>query len=284
MQNNTMMISTLGVAGCLLLSGAASAQIAYDTLGFEPGSGFVPGFSLEGQGGGTPERVFQAAGNPNAGFSSIVSAGTGVGGSVSATLEVTGTAGFDDASVGVIVPFNGSAVPDGPVTVSLDMNVFAQPVDDFLFGFTVFGQGNPNETVPFTADILVDPTNGNVFRTAEDFTFQPTGQSVTLGMYSSFELVLDYTSKTFTLDVDGSTSGPFGFVENANGVNLDAQGRTNDFSAVAFSVFDNGSANDDVGFAGTAFYDNLVVVPEPATMALAAFAGLGLLRRRRRAA
>ena len=283
MQTKTTTLAAAAAAAVALAAGAASAQIAYDALGFEvPSSGFQ--FTgLEGQAGGSPERTFFARQGTNT--TAVVSGDVGVNMSDAVQFDLVDNPGtFDSGDYGVIVPATGSAIPDAPVMIDLALQVLQGPAGGPLFGFTAFGSpANAMGQQPIAAEVFVNSADGSLFinDTTSQLGLTDTGFDVELDEYNFFSLDLDYDTKTFDLVVDGSSVGTFGFRTMQNfGGDVDSQGRVDDFRGVTLAGFESGGAPTSI--AGTAFYDNLVVaVPEPAVAGLFAVAGLTALRRRR---
>ena len=279
-----MKTTTLAAATAVALAaGTASAQIAYDALGFEvPSSGFE--FTgLEGQAGGSPERTFFARQGTNT--TAVVSGQIGVNMSDAVQFDLVDNPGtFDSGDYGVIIPATGSAIPDAPVMIDVALQVLQGPAAGPLFGLTAFGSpASATGQQPIAAEVFVLSTDGSVFvnDTTTQLGLNDTGIDVELNEYNFVSLDLDYDTKTYDLVIDGTSLGTFGFRTMQNfGGDVDGQGRVDDFRGVTLAGFESGGAATSI--AGTAYYDNLVVaVPEPAVAGLFAVAGLTALRRRR---
>ncbi len=263
-----------------LSAGTAHAAINYDSLGYEvPSSGFAY-TGLEGQGGGSPSQVYLFRGTGNS-ANAAVAATIGKDGTDGVQFDLIDQPGqLDNGDYGVFTADGGSEIPDGLVTVSLEMNVLSNILEGPIFGFTVFGANTtPTGTQSIAADVVVDPEGSLFVNDATPFGFADSGINVAMNVYNAYELVLDYTAKTYELLVNGSNLGTFDFRAGQNFGFTDAQGRTNDVRGVSFVGFDQGLSS--VPVAGTAFYDNLVVVPEPALAGLFGITALVGLRRRR---
>ncbi|MEM7808079.1 MAG: PEP-CTERM sorting domain-containing protein [Planctomycetota bacterium] len=272
-------IAKAACAATLIAAGSASASINYDVLGFEvPSSGFNF-VGLEGQGGGSPDKVWQFRGTSNSANATVAST-IGVAGTDGVQFDLVDQPGaFDNGDYGVIIA--PDVVPDGPVEAGIALNVLQNLAEGPIFGFTVFGSNStPTGLQSIAGEFVVDPSTGEVFvNSATPFDFVGTGTFVPLSVYNDFDLVLDYTAKEYDLFVNGGLIGTFDFRAGQTFGDVDGLGRTNDFRGVTFLGFDQNLSA--VPLAGTAYYDNLVVVPEPAVAGLVGLAGLFGLRRKR---
>ena len=296
MHNSKMTTAAFGVAASLLLGTSAGAQVAYNSLGFEvPTSGF--GFAgLEGQAGGSPQRTFVADTNTSDSATATVSGGVGTLGSDGVSFEIQNSFNTSPSNPSVldvgqyaVTTAPGGVVPTDDVVVSLDISPFFTSTNsEFAYGFSVYGapSGGPlsPDGAPLTLDVVITTDDGSVFVGSGSDAFTDTGVDVPLATvaaaYSNFEVSIDYTAKMFDLAVNSLPVGTFDFRTGQSGVDVDSSGRTNDYAGVLFLGFEvdpNSTSNVD----GLAYYDNLVVIPEPTTLALASLAGVGLLRRRR---
>ncbi len=285
MQFNVKSVLGACCAGVLSMSlaGAASADIGYDTLGFEvPSSGFTY-VQLEGQAGGSPSRLWRAIQGTNQ--DPVVTPGVGVGGTDGVQFEVVdGPTTFDYGEVGTFgssLGIGGEA-PTAPVVINLDLSVVNGAVGSTpFFGFSAFGgTTTPAVGSPRIATILVDSDSGALLvNDGGSGGGTISAGTVTLNAYHNYNLVLDFTTKTYELEVDGTSRGTFDFSSETTGVR-DANGKAELFSGLNFLGLESGAASTTV--ASLAFYDNLTIaVPEPTSLALIGLGGLAMLRRRR---
>jgi hypothetical protein len=258
---------------------AVSAAAQYDALGFEvPSSGFNF-VGLEGQGGGSPDTVWLFRGTSNS-ANATVAAGVGVAGTDGVQFDlVDNTGSMDNGDYGV--PFGGDMVPDDLVEVGVAINVLQNVQEGPVFGFTVFGSNSsPSGQQSIAAEFVIDPLSGEInVNNQTPLDFVGTGFTVPLDVYNDYDLVLDYDAKTYDLTVNNTLVGTYDFRAGQTFGDVDSMGRTNDLRGVTFLGFAQDVST--VPLAGTAFYDDLVVVPEPATAGLMGLFALVGLRRRR---
>jgi hypothetical protein len=112
----------------------------------------------------------------------------------------------------------------------------------------------------------VDATTGDVlYQATGTGALTETGSRVSFGQWNHFDIELDYSTDQYTISLNFTELGTFGFVD----------GNLNQFSDADISAF---SAAGDAGsqaLTGIAYYDNFLVregpcpIPEPTTAALA---------------
>lgn len=258
-------------AGATLLAGAAAttnAAVLYDSGGFEAARGFValpPENNLEGQDPlegpwfkvGTTSTAVVQTNAPRSGLQAV-------------RVNHDGT----DALWGVPAPAAAGSV--GSVTIDFDMRVDspAQPVPNSgpLFGIESY---DSTSGVKQIAGLSMDATTGDVlYRQAGTGAWRSTGRVLGAGTYNRFTLSIDYSSKAYSVSVNGALLHTEGFVDS---------------TAAAFSdapIVARGLATGNVVETGTAYFDNYTInsaaaVPEPAALGAIAAATLVALRRRR---
>ncbi len=249
-----------------------------------PGEGQVisPGQWLKTNGAGLSTAVVQSA---------VFAPGGGT-----QAVRVNRAATSDDRWA---VPVNALGYPDYPtpfppepqqpfICVSWDMRVEQTlgPVDTFgpFFGVETYDDdGNP---VGLLGSLGVDATTGDVLYQAPGTgVLTETGNVVNFGEWNHFSIELDYSTHQYSIFLNMTNLGAFGFVDQAN-----IPGGLDQFSDADIAAIAAAGDAASQALTGTAYYDNFLVregqcpVPEPAAAALAAFGVLGAcsLRRRRR--
>jgi hypothetical protein len=116
----------------------------------------------------------------------------------------------------------------------------------------------------------VDATTGNVlYQATGTGALTATGSTVTFGQWNHFDIELDYSTDQYTISLNFTDLGTFGFVDPG----------LNNFSDADISALAAAGNAASQALTGTAYYDNFLVregpcpIPEPATAALVA-AGL----------
>jgi hypothetical protein len=156
------------------------------------------------------------------------------------------------------------------------------PANTFGPFFGVEAYDDDAAVIGLLGSLGVDATTGDVlYQDQGTGFFTETGSVVNFGEWNSFHIQLDYFTDTATFGLNNAIIATTGFVDSG----------LNEFTDATISAI--GAAGDPASQAlvGTAFFDNFIViedslpclVPEPATMALAAI-GLAALRMRRRVA
>ncbi len=120
--------------------------------------------------------------------------------------------------------------------------------------------------------MTITPNGGGtgVVRYHNGSGFQTIGSGLSLGTWYTFTLTADVNTDTFGLVVSDGTSTVI------SGSNLGFRNAVTDLNRIAFT------SNAAAGQTGADYnFDNVNVVPEPATLGLVGLAGLGLIAMRR---
>lgn len=167
------------------------------------------------------------------------------------------------------------------VCIEWDMRVEQSGAGANEFGpfFGVEAFDDDGAEVGLFGSLGVDSANGDVlFQSAGTGFFAETGAQATFGEWSSYRLILDFDTDSYSYYKDGSLLGTEGFVDNGLGLE-----QFTDANIAALAA----AGGTSLGLTGTAYFDNFVVfetdvkIPEPASLSLL-LAGLSLVATRRR--
>ena len=293
----TRAIRPLAVCTCLAIVSGFTGGVAHEALADDDdivnASGFELPFTTVFLGTGQLEGQINPAGegqvippgqwlrSPATGGSTAVvqSAVFAPGGGIQA-VRVNRAANNDARWA---VPVNHLGYPDYPnpfppepaqplICIRWDMRVeqTAGAPDTFGPYFAVEAYDDDVNQVGLLGSLGVDATTGEVLYQAPGTGFlTPTGVVVNFGEWNNFQIGLDYSTDQYSLLLNNSMLGTFGFVDPGLDQFSDA-----DIAAVA-------AAGDPASQAltGTAFFDNFLVregaciIPEPGTLILL---GLGM--------
>lgn len=268
----------VAAAAVALVTGAQAGTFTLvDGEGFE-----APDYNLailEGQFASTFEGVGSAAWvqSPLGGTSTAVVQDSVVA-SGSQAIQVDRDANSDDRWA---VPITGAPSLDTPlVCIEWDMLVEqatgSQPFGPF-FGIEAYD--DDATSILRVGSLGVDAQTGDVLITDRPSGLVETGASVSLGVWNSFRMVLDYSTDTYYSFVNDVLIATEGFESLGADQFTDA-----DIAAIAAG----GDAASQAA-TGTAYFDNYLVfetddfskIPEPISLSLVAF-GLGLVASRSR--
>lgn len=280
----------LGAASALAMVLAATACRAQGTTivdagGFEPSAGYSTTFLSTGQLEGQPPS------NPWL---------RTVGGTSSAVVQSTVTASgtqavqvdrHPDSDARWAIPLFGW--PSQPIVVidwQMRVSPTLGPAGSFgpFFGAEAYDTDGLNGGVGLFGSLGVDATTGDVLYQDQGTGYlTETGVTVAPDQWNSYRMILDITLDSYSVFLNGSHLATIGFVDG---------GSLEQLTDADISTF--AAAGDPVsqGLAGQGFFDNFLVrqypdlasvppqqvIPEPASMLLAALGGAILLRTRRR--
>jgi hypothetical protein len=290
-------VSAAAVAAVLGFSAMSrAATLPYNT-GFEPapmtdsdGQSYIPG-TLIGQGASAGGSGWQAAPGSSA-TANVVIAPAAIDGAQSVTLttnnsgsESTAYSDFINTSLAGGSPVNdgsnpsvnmaGSPLAGGPDTfsVSFKMNTALGSSTSNEAGAEIF---NESGNVLASLFAVYSPTSGTetiqVFDGANGGLMNSSIQAAGDGITGTYTLSLDLADNTFTVSdsATGQTSAAFelGSTAYMNGTYDGLIG------GISLATIDNG------GGVSSATFDDLSVVPEPASFAMVGLGGLLLLAKR----
>lgn len=267
----TKQMRRAGLLSAVALAAVAqplSAAVIYDSGGFEEPR-FAAGAPLEGQ---------DPAQGPW-----VRSGGTASSATVQSTVVQSGSQAVqvnrqgDDTFWGVIEPEPAVA---GQIAVEWDLNVVqATHAGDFgpFFGVQAY---DALDNAPLLIGAAgIDAKTGEFLYQEAGTGNLVAGPVLTFNTWHRFSMVLDYDTDTYSVLVNGSPllTGE-GFVDDP------ALGEIDDFTDAPLVALAAGNSPQEQAAAGTAFYDNYRVVPEPAALSLIGMGALALLGRRARRA
>ena len=253
--------------GALVQADATSAQVLYDSGGFESPR-FVPLTDLNGQdvANGQWRRDQFTEGT------AIVQPLVGNPGNA---VQLTRPADeFGDTRYAI--PLSPRITPSGAqniVRVSWDMNVTQSPTEPFGPFFGVEGYDEPVAgDIRLAGSLGVDSRSGEIlYQDASGFITVVEGALVPFGQWNRYAIEFDYTTQQYSGFLNGARLVTSPFVDAGITGMTDAPISTfaTDPDALATSI-------------GTALFDNytIEVVPEPSALGLAGLASIALLRRR----
>ena len=270
--------------GMLAVAAPAGAAIVYDAGGFEPqftsgANRFDPG-ALPGQ--DTQFGPWQSSpmSSPTAQVETmVVESGTQA---VGLTRPAGGTAPISSSYYhGVFKPFT-------PATryVFVDFSMRVEPTGQSATQFgPFFGvQSYDSDTatgVKLIAGIGQDASTGEVLYQDAATGNLAVGPTISLGKFHQYRQILDYSTDTFQVLVDGTPVASGNFVDDGVLGEIDA------FTDADLVALPSSGDPASLAAAGTAYFDKYIittgnVVPEP-SMAIVAFGfgAAGLIRRRR---
>lgn len=254
--------AALGVLG---LAKPASADIVFDSNGFEPPryiAGELSGQDVQGpwlKDLGTGVAVVQSA---------VKQSGT------QAVQFTRPAAATGDTRYGVLKPLT----PTGSlkiVRVNFDMRVNqSQTPGGFGPFFGVEGYDGFNDDPKLIGSVGVDATTGDVLYQDDQGFFTETGVIAPFGVFNRFLLEMDYNTQQYRAYFNGVQVGTSPFVDPG------IIGFTDAPLAALAATFESIETA-----SGTAFYDNysIEIVPEPTALGLIGLGSIALLRRRRAA-
>jgi hypothetical protein len=275
------LVTVVGVAtATALVSAPSHASVVLDTHGFEQpyfSTTFNPGTigsyngQLEGQPISPPNETWERSMDPGGSQAFVQNTVFAPGGGTQAVQLNRAV----NSNIRWGVPLSGLPAPGADkIVVAWDMRVEGPagtngPIDPQQFGpfFGVETYAAPGGGLTVLGTWGVDATTGEVlYQATGSGAFVAPGPTVAFGVWNTFQLLLDYSTKTYSGFLNGAlvVSG-IGFVDGA----------FTTFSDADISGIDAGS-----NLAGTAYFDNFTVsavpeLPAAATWALlAAMAGL----------